>query len=68
MRLLSSTLAAMLLLCALSPLPAGSEGLKLKEAQEKSLESFDKPNPHFELACSECHAGSPVPARTPPRP
>jgi len=53
-------LSAAVLQCALSPLPAGAEGLNLREAQEKTIESFDKPNPHFALSCSECHAGNPV--------
>ena len=54
---------ALLLSGALSPLPAKSEGLNLGETQEKSLESFDKPNPHFALDCSECHAKRPVPGK-----
>ena len=55
--------------CARSPRSRPlSEGLNLKETQEKTLESFDKPNPHFALACSECHAGSRSSARTPPTP
>ena len=53
-------LLTMALLCALSPPPAAAEGLNLKETLEKSLDSFDKPNPHFALACAECHAGRPV--------
>jgi len=58
--LFALNLVTVILLCALSPLPGFSEGLNLKETQEKSLESFDKPNPHFALACSECHAGNPI--------
>lgn len=42
------------------PSPAPCQGLKLDTATEKETDSFDRPNPHFELACSECHAGTPV--------
>ncbi len=56
-------LLAMVLLCAPSPLPAASDSLNLRETQEKFLEPVDKPNPHFALACSECHLGRPVPSK-----
>jgi predicted CXXCH cytochrome family protein len=42
------------------PSAAAAQGLKLKEAEEKVLETYDRPNPHFALACSECHDGRPV--------
>ena len=56
-------LVTVILPSALSPLPALSEGLNLGETQEKSIETFDKPNPHFALDCSECHAKRPVPGQ-----
>lgn len=56
----SLAVLAAALLAALPPLPAFAEGLNLRETREKSLESLDKPNPHFSLSCSECHAGDPV--------
>jgi len=58
--LTAPALLALVLLSALLPPPAAAVGLNLKETLQKSLESFDKPNPHFSLACSECHAGNPV--------
>jgi hypothetical protein len=51
---------ALLLLGVRSPLPAAAAGLNLGEQLEKTVESFDKPNPHFDLACTECHAARPV--------
>lgn len=34
---------------------AGAQGLKLDTAIEKQGELYDKPNPHFELDCGDCH-------------
>ena len=38
-------------------LPAfcSAQGLKLDQATEKETDGLDKPNPHFELECAECH-------------
>jgi hypothetical protein len=52
-----------LLVLALVPALAGlaaAQGLKLDTATEKETDSFDRPNPHFELGCTECHEGTPV--------
>jgi hypothetical protein len=53
----------LLLLCAALlalPIPVAGQGLGLREAEDKVLEAYDRPNPHFALACSECHVGRPV--------
>lgn len=42
------------------PGSGAAQGLKLKETEEKVLETFDRPNPHFAFACAECHDGTPV--------
>ncbi|HWR97082.1 MAG TPA: cytochrome c3 family protein [Candidatus Methanoperedens sp.] len=47
-------LALLLLPCA-----AFGQSLSLDKATEKETEDYDKPNPHFELDCSECHDGKP---------
>ena len=39
---------------------AHAQGLKLDTASEKETDSFDRPNPHFELGCTDCHDGTPV--------
>ncbi len=44
-------------------IPAWSQGLKLDSATEKEVDQYDKPNPHFELACTECHDGTPDPKK-----
>ncbi len=36
-----------------------AQGLKLQSATEKTTEEYDKPNPHFELGCEECHGTKP---------
>jgi predicted CXXCH cytochrome family protein len=51
-------LAAAILLSS-SQLLAAEGGLNLEAAKDKTVEAFDKPNPHFELECSECHEGKP---------
>jgi hypothetical protein len=50
-------LAALLvpLLALAGPAGVSAQGLDLQKATEKELDVFDKPNPHFELACTECH-------------
>ena len=56
-------LAAIAVLClpvASGDANAAGQGLNLGEAEEKVLEALDRPNPHFSLPCSECHAESPV--------
>jgi hypothetical protein len=37
-----------------------SQGLNLEKATEKTVDVYDKPNPHFELECSECHGERPA--------
>lgn len=46
------------------PVTAGAQGLKLDTATEKSMDLFDKPNPHFELECTDCHAKAPAEGAT----
>ena len=54
--------AALVLLGSLAGAPpAFAQGLGLDKATEKEVDSFDKPNPHFELECTECHAARPDP-------
>lgn len=48
------------LLVLITPDSLAAQGLNLKETEEKVLAVFDRPNPHFALACSECHEGRPV--------
>jgi predicted CXXCH cytochrome family protein len=36
-----------------------AQGLKLDTAKEKEADDFDRPNPHFELDCAECHGEKP---------
>ena len=54
--------AGALALALAAPVPAGAQGLKLDTATEKEADLYDKPNPHFELECSECH-GADKPGR-----
>ena len=51
---------------ALTAVPriAQSQGLKLDKATEKEADMYDKPNPHFELKCTECHGEQPPPEAT----
>jgi len=51
--------AAALLVAFVIPVAAGAQGLKLDTATEKQTDQFDKPNPHFELDCTECHETRP---------
>ena len=37
------------------PRHAPAQGLKLDTATEKEADLYDRPNPHFELECTECH-------------
>ncbi len=39
--------------------PAFGAGLDLGSATDKTVDEYDKPNPHFELDCDECHEGKP---------
>jgi len=48
------------LLVFATPGGLAGQGLKLKETETKVLEIFDRPNPHFALACSDCHERRPV--------
>lgn len=52
------TLLAICLMLA-HPTTIAAQGLKLDQATDKTMETYDKPNPHFDLACSECHTGTP---------
>src|SRR5512133_787713 len=54
---LALVLTGLLVLAAAAT--GAAQGLKLREAEEKVLETFDRPNPHFSLACSDCHEGRP---------
>jgi hypothetical protein len=53
---LFAALSAVLVLSAGTALGAG---LELGSATDKTLDEYDKPNPHFELGCDECHEGKP---------
>ena len=63
---ISRTRRGGLLACSLAftllglPAVLAAQGLNLQQAVEKDIEQFDRPNPHFELECSECHEGTPV--------
>jgi len=48
------------LVVCLSVAPASAAGLKLDSAKEKETDLYDKPNPHSELDCTECHATKPA--------
>ncbi|MBI5544109.1 MAG: hypothetical protein HY901_09490, partial [Deltaproteobacteria bacterium] len=53
-RVFAGLVAAFATVC-LAAAPAVAQGLKLDTAKEKEAEVYDKPNPHSELECTECH-------------
>jgi hypothetical protein len=52
-----SALVLPLVLALVFALPAlgAAQGLKLDKATEKTMDEYDQPNPHFDLACADCH-------------
>jgi hypothetical protein len=59
----AGTAALAAVLAAGTPALSPAQGLKLDTAKEKVLEQYDKPNPHFELDCEDCHEGKPDPKK-----
>ena len=52
--------AALVLVLASGQARVGhAQGLKLDKATEKETDGLDRPNPHFELECTECHGEKP---------
>ena len=52
--------AALVLVLASGQARVGhAQGLKLDKATEKEADLYDRPNPHFELECTECHGERP---------
>ncbi|HEY5997708.1 MAG TPA: hypothetical protein VI078_00205 [bacterium] len=57
-RVLVGCIAAGLALC-LAAAPLAAQGLKLDTAKEKEADVYDRPNPHSDLDCGDCHEGTP---------
>ena len=60
---LQGFVAALFILAALLAVPcqvfAQAKDLDLTKAKDKVVDDYDRPNPHMDLDCSDCHDGEP---------